>query len=226
MRRFLLISCVLALLLASFAPAFAQYDQPVPVMPFDQAAQAAQGSPLQQASFDQQAAFGQTIHIVERGETLASIARWYGVTVQAIASANGIYNPNLIYAGQRLFIPTGGYPPPPPPQQNYYIVRAGDTLASIARYFGTSIWAIAQANNISNPNWIYTGMYLIIPSGGTPNPPPPQTVIQYTVRPGDTLASIARAYGTTWTAIASYNGINNPNLIYWGMVLNIPVYNW
>lgn len=192
MRRLLLIICVVALLLASFAPAAAQY--------------------------------GQTIHIVERGETLASISRLYGVSIQAIAQANNIWNPNILYAGARLVIPTGGWNPQPPPQQNYYIVRPGDTLARIARNFGTTVWAIAQANNIYNPNHIYAGMYLVIPAGGYPPPQPQPSVIQYYVRPGDTLASIARAYGTTVQAIASYNNIWNPNRIYWGMLLNIPVY--
>jgi LysM repeat protein len=191
-RRILLIVCVLALLLASFAPAAAQY--------------------------------GQTIHIVQRGETLASIARWYGTTVQAIASANSIWNPNWIYAGQRLVIPTGTSNPPPG-QQNYYIVRPGDTLAGVARYFGTSIWAIAQANNILNLNRIYAGMYLVIPAGGYP-PPPTQNFTTYTVRPGDTLARIAASYGTTVQAITSLNGLWNPNYIFWGQVLKIPVYSW
>lgn len=200
MRRIILVIAVLAMLTVSLMPASAQGEVT--------------------------AQHAQTIHIVERGETLASIARYYGTTVQAIASANGIWNPNFIYAGQRLVIPVGGYPPPPPPpQQTYYIVRYGDTLAGIARYFGTSVWAIAQANNIQNINWIYAGMYLVIPSGGYP-PPPQQHVVTYVVRPGDTLGSIARSFGTTVQAIASYNGIYNPNLIYWGMVLRIPIYNW
>lgn len=44
-------------------------------------------------------------HTVQRGETLASIAAKYGVTVQEIAAANDITNPNLIAVGQELFIP-------------------------------------------------------------------------------------------------------------------------
>jgi LysM repeat protein len=194
MRRIILIMCVLALLLVSFAPAAAQYN-------------------------------GQNIHVVQRGETLASIAGWYGTTVQAIASANGIWNPNWIYAGQSLIIPAGS-PPPPPQQQNYYMVRAGDTLAGIARYFGTTVWAIGQANSIFNLNRIYAGMYLTIPNGGYQPPPPQQNYTQYWIKPGDTLASIAAAFGTTWQAIASYNGIGNPNWIYWGMSIKIPVYQW
>jgi uncharacterized protein YgiM (DUF1202 family) len=44
-------------------------------------------------------------HIIQRGETLGSIAQAYNVTVQAIMRANGIYNPDLIYAGTSLIIP-------------------------------------------------------------------------------------------------------------------------
>jgi nucleoid-associated protein YgaU len=45
-------------------------------------------------------------HTVKRGETLASIASQYGVTVREIAAANDITNPNLISVGQELFIPS------------------------------------------------------------------------------------------------------------------------
>jgi nucleoid-associated protein YgaU len=44
-------------------------------------------------------------HRVKRGETLSQIAKWYGVSVNQLAKANGIKNPNRIYAGQVLCIP-------------------------------------------------------------------------------------------------------------------------
>ena len=55
-----------------------------------------------------------TVHIVQWGENLFRIAMHYGTTVGAIASANGIVNPNRIYAGQRLVIPYGYHPHPHP----------------------------------------------------------------------------------------------------------------
>ncbi|MBN1218931.1 MAG: LysM peptidoglycan-binding domain-containing protein [Anaerolineae bacterium] len=51
---------------------------------------------------------GANRHVVCYGETLSSIARRYGVTPWAIARANGIYNMNLIYSGQVLYIPLDG----------------------------------------------------------------------------------------------------------------------
>lgn len=102
------------------------------------------------------------IHIVQWGENLFRIARRYGTTVEAIANANGILNPNRIYAGQRLVIP--GYPPPPPPGF-WYQVRYGDTLSGLSWRFNRSVWAIVNANpgRISNPNLIYAGRWIYIP---------------------------------------------------------------
>lgn len=100
------------------------------------------------------------VYIVQPGDTLWSIARRFGTTVEAIAWVNGIVNPNYIYVGQRLIIPGGIYPPP---GQIVYTVRWGDTLWSIARRFGTTAWAIALANNLWNPNFIYVGQQLVIP---------------------------------------------------------------
>jgi LysM repeat protein len=118
-------------------------------------------------------------HTVKFGETLNSISRLYGVSVQALMAANNIYNPNLIYAGQTLCIPGSAPvppPPPPPPPSNcgtYYTVQWGDTLSSIAARYHTTTQAIMYANNIMNPNYIYAGMILYIPCGKKPPAPVP-----------------------------------------------------
>lgn len=100
------------------------------------------------------------------GDTLSAIALRYGSTVQAIAQANGIVNPNLIYAGQVLWIPAGYQPPAPPPVAQcraYHTVTWGDTLYGISAWYGSNAWAIAQANHIYNLNLIYRGQTLCIP---------------------------------------------------------------
>lgn len=108
------------------------------------------------------------VHIVQRGETLYSIARRYGVSMWAIANTNGIVNPNIIYVGQRLVIPTCR------PVGVIHVVQRGETLYSIARRYGVSVWAIARVNNLPNINYIYVGQYLSIPSGA-PAPAPQPT---------------------------------------------------
>ncbi|MBL8145931.1 MAG: LysM peptidoglycan-binding domain-containing protein [Anaerolineae bacterium] len=187
-----------------------------------------------------------TTYVVQWGDTMYSIAVRFNTTVQAIAQANNISNPNLIFAGQTLIIPTGGTVPPTTPPSTpggtvIYTVQPGDYLAKIARQFNTTVSAILSVNNIPNPNLIYPGQQLVIPTGGTTPPPatsmpatpPPQATsvpatpppggqTTYVVQPGDTLSSIARRFGTTTSAIAQANGIVNPNLIFVGQVLIIP----
>lgn len=107
-------------------------------------------------------------HTVQYGEYLSVIAQHYGVTVHAILSANPhIKNPNLIYYGTVLFIPTGRQqPPPPPPVQRCRVkhyVRYGENLSGIANWYGVSPFRIAELNNIYNLNRIYAGQYLCIP---------------------------------------------------------------
>jgi putative chitinase len=81
--------------------------------------------------------------------------------VWAIAQANAIWNVNYIRAGQVLLIP--GWQQAPVPAPGYYIVQPGNTLGAIAWRFGSTVWAIAQANGIWNPNLIYVGQRLYIP---------------------------------------------------------------
>lgn len=100
-------------------------------------------------------------HQVQWGENLTRIAMRYGTTIWAIAQANGILNIHYIRAGQVLLIPAPG--PIPGPTPRIYIVQPGDTLSAIAWRFGTTVWALAQANGIWNPNLIYIGQRLYIP---------------------------------------------------------------
>ena len=133
--------------------------------------------------------FGQNTYTIQPGDTLYSISLRFGVSVQAIATANNIVNPNLIYAGQTLTIPGSepnpgtpapqpppAQPPPaqpPPPTGGTYVVQRGDTLFAIAVTHGVTVAALAQANGISNPNIIYAGQVLTIPGSTAPPPAPP-----------------------------------------------------
>jgi len=104
-----------------------------------------------------------TYYIVQKGDTLYSIAYRYGTTVGAIVAANNIYNPSFIYAGQKLVIPARQWAVSPPPAVTCYVVRKGDTLVSIALRHGTTVSAIALANNLANPSFIWPGQCLVIP---------------------------------------------------------------
>ena len=183
-------------------------------------------------SLSAQPAFAQgQVHVVQRGETMWSIATRYGTTVNAIAQANGVSNTRFIYAGQRLTIPVGGSSGSSGSSSSggTYVVQRGDNLSAIARRHGTTVSAIVQANSLTNPSYIYAGQRLIIPGGGSTSSGQASSSGQssgsgtvYVVRRGDTVASIAYRYGTTINAIAQVNGLANPRFIYAGQRLRIP----
>jgi LysM repeat protein len=110
------------------------------------------------------------VHVVRKGQILSGIARYYGVTVAALADYNNINNPNQIYPGQHLCIPPAGtghkpFPGHPPVGcAQYHFVRHGDTLSEIAKWYHVNLWALAKLNNIDNPNVIVKGSKLCIPS--------------------------------------------------------------
>jgi LysM repeat protein len=167
------------------------------------------------------------VHVVQRGETLYSIAVRYGTSVSALVQANGLRNANFIYVGQRLIISgSGGGSGASRSGGGVHVVQRGQTLSSIALRYGTTVSALVRANGLRNANFIYVGQRLIIPGGGGGSSrgggsvPSGGTV--HVVQRGQTLASIALRYGTTVAAISSANGIRNPNLIYVGQRLVIP----
>ncbi|MBC7251163.1 MAG: LysM peptidoglycan-binding domain-containing protein [Anaerolineae bacterium] len=157
------------------------------------------------------------VHVVKWGETLSMIARHYGTTVASIVQANNLRDPNHIYAGQRLIIPTETCTLP---GGTYYTVQRGDNLTLIAARFGTTVSAIVQANNLYNPSFIYAGQVLFIP--GAVVTPAYETGVYYTVRPGDTLLGIAYRFGVNYWDIVCANNITNPSRIYIGQRLFIP----
>ena len=157
---------------------------------------------------------------IAKGDTLSEIAKEYGTTIQELVRINNITNPNLIYAGNILKVPstTSGGTGNNPLGEIVYIVKKGDTLSKIALNYDTTVNNIASENAILNPNLIYPGQRLIIKtqSMGTE-----LGHICYRVMRGDTLYSIARRYNTTIANIVMLNRIQNPNLIYPGQCLKL-----
>ncbi|MGQ9682958.1 MAG: LysM peptidoglycan-binding domain-containing protein [Anaerolineae bacterium] len=168
---------------------------------------------------------GEVTYLVRWGDTLARIAQQHGTTITAIVDRNPqITDRNFVKAGTTLVVPVGAAAPSssgtgtqPAQETVVYMVQRGDTLATIARRFGTSVSALMQANpRITNANVIWSGQRLIIPArnwGATRT---------HVVRYGDTLSAIARRYNTTVWSIVVRNSLANANVIYPGQVLVIP----
>ena len=120
-------------------------------------------------------------YTVQSGDTLASIADRFNVSVDDIVSANNITNPDIISIGQQFVIPTGsggtgsaaspsgasasGATGTTSADGSTYTVASGDTLASIANRFNISLDDILEANpSIDNQDVISIGQVLNIPS--------------------------------------------------------------
>ena len=94
-------------------------------------------------------------YIVKSGDSLYSIAKKYGITVDALKNANGKTS-NLLSIGEILVIP------PTTATTRTYTVKAGDSLWKIATTYGVSVNALKQANGLSS-DLLSIGQVLVIP---------------------------------------------------------------
>jgi LysM repeat protein len=106
---------------------------------------------------------------VARGETLTQIARSYGTTVPALASVNGLSDPNSVEAGTVLQVPSSASTsatsaPSAPASPSTVVVTQGQSLWSIAHHYGTTVAALASANGIAESAHLLIGAKLSIPS--------------------------------------------------------------
>ncbi|MGH2348638.1 MAG: LysM peptidoglycan-binding domain-containing protein [bacterium] len=176
-------------------------------------------------------------YIVQSGDTLWGIALRFGVSVDALQSANRLPNPDALRLGQRLVIPgrtSGGGSAPaaaPRPAARTHVVQNGDTLWVIASKYNVTVDAIVAANQLPNPNALRLGQRLIISGGGAAQQAVAQTVAPaaapsaytwHTVTSGDTLWTIASRYRTTVNVLISLNGLRNPDALQLGQRLKVP----
>jgi len=101
--------------------------------------------------------------IVKRGDTLSQIAEIYNTSYQYLAKINDISNPNLIFVGEKIFVPRLDNSNLNDTSHVLYVVKRGNTLTQISMLYGVSIESIVQLNDIENPNLIFSGEVLRIP---------------------------------------------------------------
>jgi LysM repeat protein len=110
-----------------------------------------------------------------------------------------------------------------------HVVKRGETLATIAQNYGTTVAEILKANAMDSADLIWVGQQLTVPSVTVVADASATSISAaaapnqiYTVRPGDTMSSIARRFGVSASAIVRANGISNADLLYVGQKLAIP----
>jgi len=174
------------------------------------------------------------VYLVQSGDTLYQLALNWGTTVEEIATSNDLANVNHLFIGQKLRIPRGGVTSSVSSGSSStgdgttYTVKPGDSLWSVAGHFDTTVELLAQANSLTNVNYLFIGQELHIPRGGiAPALTTSPSVASgggttYTVEPGDSLWSIAWNFDTTVELLAQANSLTNITLIGIGDILIIP----
>lgn len=99
-------------------------------------------------------------YTVKPGDTLTGIARQLGVSVSELAASNGITNPNRVLAGKSLTVPGATRMAAP---ARSHVVVAGDNLTTIARRYGVSVRALADANRLDPRRILRLGTRLTVP---------------------------------------------------------------
>lgn len=175
--------------------------------------------------------------VVEAGDTLSGIATQFKTTLAELVRVNPGINPDLIYPGQVLNLPTGGGPAAKPAASTATcVVEAGDTLAGIATQFKVDLGALVALNGLTNPDLIFPGQVLKLPSPAKAAAPvaakpvtkpaaakPVGRPTKVVVEAGDSMSSIAKQFGVTLPALTAANPqVKNPNVIQVGWVLNMP----
>lgn len=157
------------------------------------------------------------------GETIADVGRRCGFTVSDIMAANPLIpSQYFVFPGLTIQLPA---PPPPPVDETIrYVVRPGDTLSSIARVHGITLADIYRFNPDVDARTLRVGDVLFLPgfvAPPPPPPPPPVNTVNYTVRPGDTLYSIARANNMTVDELYALNPGLDPRYLRVGDVVRV-----
>lgn len=155
-------------------------------------------------------------YIVQKGDSLYSIATKFNITVDRLKELNNLTSNNL-QIGQVLIVSESITPTPTPPATGDYIiytVKSGDSLWSIANKYEVTVSEIVELNNLGT-TLLQVGQQLRIPTITISEPN------YYTVKRGDSLWSIANQYNTTVNKIRELNNLTS-NTLQIGQVLRIP----
>lgn len=157
------------------------------------------------------------VYIVQKADTLYSIASKYNLTVEELKALNNLTG-NEIYIGQALQVT--------PIMGNYYVVQRGDTLYSVARKYDVSVNDLKEVNNLST-NILYIGQELLIPSASSEGPIEDpiedngELYATYIVEKGDSIWSISRAFDITPQDLITLNSLSG-TLLQVGQKLQVP----
>jgi membrane-bound lytic murein transglycosylase D len=185
-------------------------------------------------------------HTVARGQTLSQIASRYGTSSRTLQNLNGIRNPSRIYVGQRLKVPGGSEPAPsstvvakassssapkvaaakpssaPAGIEVSHRIARGQTLSQIAAMYKTSTRELQALNGISDPRRIKAGQTLKVRATGSAIASASSGTDAHKVASGESLWSIAKAYGTSVSTLQRLNKMSRGSVLKVGQTVMVP----
>jgi LysM repeat protein len=175
------------------------------------------------------------LYPVAPGDTLWSLSRRFGVSLETMLSLNGEVDPNRLRVGQLVTIPGQGQPVAAS-DMLLFPVSAGDTLWGIARRFDVSVADLTAANPGIDPLRLREGQTLRVPSSlaavavpeAKPDQEAPAPVVSaepgrlHSVVTGDTLWRLARRFGVSLDALMRENAGIDPDRLHVGQTVRLP----
>lgn len=158
-------------------------------------------------------------HRVKPGDTWWGISKKYKVSVADLQQANSGGKTKKLKVGQSLRIPGQQAASEPTAARKWasrranYLVRQGDTIWSIAKQFKIDASSLLKANGLAGSSVIKPGQKLFVPDAGSVETRQAQAkadavrqdMVNYRVRPGDSLWGIAKRFGVTPAELQSWN---------------------
>jgi LysM repeat protein len=214
-----------------------------------------------------------TVHVVKRGDTVNSIAKQHGISITTVLAMNKLSATAIIFPGQRLLIGSVIPKHAKAPVPIEHLVEPGETLASIANFYGIDLNNLLSANGFNESSLVYGGQMIKLRIPGAPitpetnplarsadtfqaegtssdqaplgvnslgtnsmgavagglnsqDPHRPSDVCQthgfHTVKTGESVSKIAAVYGLSTQSILSANNLSWTSMIYVGQKLIIP----
>ncbi len=169
------------------------------------------------------------IHIVRSGENLGVIAKRYRCYISQLKRWNNLKS-NTIYPGQKLIVYGGGSQVAQSTnytkrsnEKSTHIVRSGENLGLIAKRYKCTITDLKEWNNLRKST-IFPNQKLIVYAPAAFKAPEGAKFLYHTIRKGDTLWDIARAYdGVTVDQIKRLNNIRNTKRLTPGKKIKIAI---
>jgi LysM repeat protein len=170
-------------------------------------------------------------YTVKAGDTLWDIAARTGTTADALIAANHLAKDAVIVPGQVLLVPGARLPRvpqrtprPPVAPVAVHVVKAGETVTSIAAKYRLAVAAVLKANKLDAGSIIRPGQKLLLPGvpAKRPQRAPAPVTHAYVVRRGDTLSGIALAARVPLTTVMALNRLSAADVIFPGQRLLLP----